>query len=132
MSCVSSGTQIRNSPAVVKSGGSGLGAYVLNYIDVWYETLTLDDVSMDKLRFMYYYYGYHVNRVFRGDIELHTRKVFDFIKTSGAKVRGGITADASRKLAAIFDHGVTIYHGPSGYMEIGAASMFENNEVDNT
>ena len=125
-------TQIRNSPAVVKSGGSGLGAYVLNYIDVWYETLKLDDVSMDKLRFMYYYYGYHVNRVFRGDIELHTRKVFDFIKTSGAKVRGSITADASRKLAAIFDKGVTIYHGTSGYMEIGAASMFENDEVDNT
>ena len=124
--------QIRNSPAVVKSGGSGLGAYVLNYIDVWYETLKLDDVSMDKLRFMYYYYGYHVNRVFRGDIELHTRKVFDFIKTSGAKVRGSITADASRKLAAIFDKGVTIYHGTSGYMEIGAASMFENDEVDNT
>ena len=125
-------TQIRNSPAVVKSGGSGLGAYILNYIDVWYETLKLDDVSMDKLRFMYYYYGYHVNRVFRGDIELHTRKVFDFIKTSGAKVRGSITADASRKLAAIFDKGVTIYHGTSGYMEIGAASMFENDEVDNT
>lgn len=123
-------TQIKNSPCNIKSGGSGLGAYLCDYLDVLYVTLKLDDVSMEKLRFMYYYYGYHVNRMFRGDIELHTRKVFDFIKTSGAKVRGDITADASRKLAAIFDHGVTIYHGPSGYMEIGAASMYENDEVN--
>ena len=122
--------QIRNSPCNIKSGGSGLGAYLCDYLDVLYVTLKLDDVSMEKLRFMYYYYGYHVNRMFRGDIELHTRKVFDFIKTSGAKVRGSITADAARKLAAIFDKGVTIYHGTSGYMEIGAASMFENDEVN--
>ena len=59
--------QIKNSPATVKSGGSGLGAYVLDFIDVWYMTLKLDDVSMEKLRFMYYWYGYHVNRMERLD-----------------------------------------------------------------
>lgn len=124
-------TQIKNSPATVKSGGSGLGAYVLNYIDVWYETLKLDDVSMEKLRYMYYWFGYHVNRTMKGDIELHTRKVFDYIKTNGAKVRGGIPTDVSKEIAGIFDRGVTIYHGQNGYMEIAASGgLYENDEVE--
>jgi hypothetical protein len=123
-------TQIKNSPAVVKSGGSGLGAYVLNYIDVWYETMKLDDVSMEKLRFMYYWYGYHVNRMMKGDVELYTRRIFDFIKTSGAKVRGELTAGAAKQIAAIFDRGVTIYHGKNGYVEIGQGQLINNDEVE--
>ena len=122
--------QIKNSPATVKSGGSGLGAYVLDFIDVWYMTLKLDDVSMEKLRFMYYWYGYHVNRMERGDVELYTRRIFDFIKTSGAKVRGELTAGAAKQIAAIFDHGVTIYHGKNGYVEIGQGQLINNDEVE--
>ena len=122
--------QIKNSPAVVKSGGSGLGAYVLDFIDVWYMTLKLDDVSMDKLRFMYYWYGYHVNRMMKGDVELYTRRIFDFIKTSGAKVRGELTAGAAKQIAAIFDRGVTIYHGKNGYVEIGQGQLINNDEVE--
>lgn len=122
--------QIKNSPATVKSGGSGLGAYVLDFIDVWYMTLKLDDVSMEKLRFMYYWYGYHVNRMEKGDVELYTRRVFDFIKTSGAKIRGELTAGAAKQIAAIFDRGVTIYHGKNGYLEIGQGQMINNDEVE--
>ena len=121
--------QIRNSPATVKSGGSGLGAYVLNFIDVWYMTLKMDDQSMEKLRFMYYWFGYHVNRTFKGDIDLHTRTKFDFIKTSRAKVKGDLTAGAAKQIGAIFDQGVTIYHGPEGYALIGTGDMVSNDEV---
>ena len=122
--------QIRNSPATVKSGGSGLGAYVLNFIDVWYMTLKMDDQSMEKLRFMYYWFGYHVNRTFKGDIDLHTRTKFDFIKTSRAKVKGDLTAGAAKQIGAIFDQGVTIYHGPEGYALIGTGDMVSNDEVE--
>ena len=121
--------QIRNSPATVKSGGSGLGAYVLNFIDVWYMTLKMDDQSMEKLRFMYYWFGYHVNRTFKGDIDLHTRTKFDFIKTSRAKVKGDLTAGAAKQIRAIFDQGVTIYHGAAGYALIGTGNMVSNDEV---
>ena len=121
--------QIRNSPATVKSGGSGLGAYVLNFIDVWYMTLKMDDQSMEKLRFMYYWFGYHVNRTFKGDIDLHTRTKFDFIKTSRAKVKGDLTAGAAKQIGAIFDQGVTIYHGAAGYALIGTGNMVSNDEV---
>jgi hypothetical protein len=79
---------------------------------------------------MYYWYGYHVNRMEKGDIELYTRRIFDFIKTSGAKVRGELTAGAAKQIAAIFDRGVTIYHGQNGYLEIGQGQMINNDEVE--
>ena len=121
---------IKNSPCVVKSGGSGLGAYVRNLTDVFYNTLKLDDVSMEKLRFMYYWYGYHVNRTFMGSIDLHTRTKFDFIKTNGAKIRGALTAGAAQQIAGIFDNGVTIFHGMDGYDMIGSGTMLENDEYE--
>ena len=122
--------QIKNSPCNVKSGGSGLGATMVHNIDFFYITLKMDDQSMEKLRFMYYWYGYHVNRTFKGDIDLHTRTKFDFIKTSRAKVKGDLTAGAAKQIGAIFDQGVTIYHGPDGYMRIGRGQMYENDEVE--
>ena len=120
---------IKNSPCNVKSGGSGLGAYVKGLTDVFYITLKMDDQSMEKLRFMYYWYGYHVNRMFKGTVDLHTRSKFDYIKTSGAKIRGSLTAGAARQIAAIFDSGVTIYHGADGYLLIGTGDMKENDEI---
>ena len=120
---------IKNSPCVVKSGGSGLGAYITSLIDVFYITLKMDDVSMERLRFMYYWYGYRVNRTFKGTVNVHSRSKFDFVKTNGAKIRGNLTAGASREIAAVFDKGVTIYHGVQGYEIIGDGQMHENDEV---
>ena len=119
---------IRNSPANVKSGGSGLAAYLANKIGPWYVTMKMDDQSFDKLRQMYYWFGYIVNRTFKGTIDLSTRKVFDFIKTNGAKVRGDLTAGAAQQIAEIFDKGVAIYHGDTGYDKIGASALYNNDE----
>jgi len=119
---------IRNSPANVKSGGSGLAAYIAEKTGAWYVTMKMDDQSFDKLRQMYYWFGYIVNRTFKGTIDLSTRKVFDFIKTNGAKVRGDLTAGAAQQIAEIFDKGVSIYHGDSGYDKIGASALYNNDE----
>ena len=121
--------QIKNSPCNVKSGGSGLGATMVHNVDFFYITLKIDEQSMEKLRYMYYWFGYHVNRTFKGIIDLETREVFDFIKTSGAKVKGDISAGEAKQLAAIFDKGVTIYHGKDGYAKIGDGTMWNNDEV---
>jgi len=121
--------QIKNSPCVVKSTGSGLGAAIEGMVTMEYLTLKMDNQSMEKLRFMYYWFGYHVNRTFKGDIDLHTRTKFDFIKTSRAKVKGDLTAGAAKQIGAIFDAGVTIYHGPEGYALIGTGDMVSNDEV---
>ena len=123
-------TQIKNSPCVIKSTGTGYTNTYLGLIDCYYATLKMDDQSMEKLRFMYYWFGYHVNRTFKGDINLHTRSKFDFIKTSGAKVKGDLTAGAAREIGGIFDKGVTIYHGPEGYALIGSGDMVANDEVN--
>ena len=123
-------TQIKNSPCVVKSTGSGLTNIYWGLLDAYYVTLKMDDQSMEKLRFMYYWFGYHVNRTFKGDIDLHTRTKFDFIKTSRAKVKGDLTAGAAKQIGAIFDAGVTIYHGPEGYALIGTGDMVSNDEVE--
>lgn len=120
---------IKNSPCVVKSGGSGLGATMSWLTDVEYVTLKMDDRSMEKLRFMYYWYGYHVNRMFKGTVDLHIRSKFDYIKTNGAKIKGSLSAGAARQIAAIFDNGVTIYHGADGYILIGTGDMKENDEI---
>ena len=122
--------QIRNSPCNVKSTGSGYTNISWGLLDAHYVTLKMDDQSMEKLRFMYYWFGYHVNRTFKGDIDLHTRTKFDFIKTSRAKVKGDLTAGAAKQIGAIFDAGVTIYHGPEGYALIGTGDMVSNDEVE--
>lgn len=119
---------VKNSPCSVKSGGSGLGAYVTGLIDVNYITLKIDDVSYEKLRNMYYWYGYQIKRMFRGTVDLHTRSKFDYLKTNGAKVRGSLSAGAAKQIAGIFDAGVTIYHGETGYSMIGSGEMKENDE----
>lgn len=121
--------QIKNSPCVVKSTGTGFTNAYLGLIDCYYATLKMDDQSLEKLRFMYYWFGYHVNRTFKGSIDLHTRTKFDFIKTSGAKVKGDLTAGAAKEIGSIFDRGVTIYHGPEGYALIGSGDMVANDEV---
>ena len=121
--------QIKNSPCNVKSGGSGLGAVMIHAVDFFYITLKMDEQSMEKLRFMYYWFGYHVNRTFKGVVDLHTRSKFDFIKTNGAKVKGDLTGGAAKQIEAIFDSGVTIYHGAAGYALIGTGVMVENDEV---
>lgn len=119
---------VKNSPCAVKSGGSGLGAYVTGLIDVKYITLKIDDVSFEKLRNMYYWYGYQIRRMFKGTLDLHTRSKFDYLKTNGAKVRGSLSAGAAKQIAGIFDAGVTIYHGETGYNTIGSGEMSENDE----
>ena len=121
--------QIKNSPCNVKSTGSGYTNISWGLLDAHYVTLKMDEQSMEKLRFMYYWYGYHVNRMFKGVVDLETREVFDFIKTNGAKVKGDLTADAAKQIGAIFDQGVTIYHSPEGYALIGTGDMVSNDEV---
>ena len=119
---------IKNSPCTVVSGGSGLGAYIKDYIDIHYQVMKLDTVSLEKLRTQYYYFGYNVNMVDSGTVSTKTRKYFDYIETRGAKIRGDLNAEEASQIAAIFDKGVRIYHDPQGYVMIGAGMSMENAE----
>ena len=117
---------IKNSPCNVKSTGSGMTAATEGLVSLEYITLKMDEQSMEKLRQMYYWYGYHVNRMIKGTISLHTRSKFDYIKTNGAKVKGTIPSSAAKQLSEIFDRGVSIFHS---YDNIGVSTLYENDEV---
>ena len=117
---------IKNSPCNVKSTGSGMTAATEGLVSLEYITLKMDEQSMEKLRQMYYWYGYHVNRMIKGNISLHTRSRFDYIKTNGAKVRGMIASSAAKQLSEIFDRGVSVFHS---YDSIGDSTLYENDEV---
>lgn len=124
-------TTLKNSPCNVKAGGSGLGAYVRKLTDPYYITLVMDDQAMERLRTMYYWFGYSVNRTFKGALTLKTRKRFDFIKTNGNRVKGTVTAEAAQIISGIFDRGVTIYHISSltDFQQVGDGTMYDNDEV---
>ena len=117
---------IKNSPCNVKSTGSGMTAATEGLVSLEYITLKMDEQSMEKLRQMYYWYGYHVNRMIKGSISLHTRSKFDYIKTNGGKVKGTIPSSAAKQLSEIFDRGVSVFHD---YNSIGVSTLYENDEV---
>lgn len=123
---------IRNSPSVVKSGGSGLAAIMKDdLVDIFYTTLKIDSKSYDALKTQYHYYGYFIRKMVPGDVKskMSTRKYFNFVETKGARVSGNLNAADSQQIAAILDRGVTIYHGTDGYAQIGTGMALENYEV---
>ena len=119
---------IKNSPCTVVTTGSGLTGVAKGYSDLYYITLRLEDVSYNKLRTQYYYYGYNVNMVIPGIINTKVRKYFDYIETRGARIKGNVNAEEAQGIAAAFDRGVRIYHGSDGYKRIGAGMSLENPE----
>ena len=105
-----------------------MAAVIDNQISLYYVVNKLDDVSLEKLRTQYYYYGYNVNMVIPGTIDTKIRKYFDYIETRGARIRGDVNAEEAQGIAAAFDRGVRIYHGAEGYQRIGAGMSLENPE----
>ena len=55
-------------------------------------------------------YGYKVNEV--KVPEIMSRPMWNFVKTIGCVVLGGIDAEDRRKIGAIFDKGITLWHAP--------------------
>lgn len=119
---------IKNSPCVVVATGAGFGAAETRLINIYLMVLRLEDVSYNKLRTQYYYYGYNINMVIPGTIDTKIRKYFDYIETRGARIRGDVNAEEAQDIAAAFDRGVRIYHGYEGYQRIGAGMSLENPE----
>lgn len=55
-------------------------------------------------------YGYQTNEV--KVPELMSRQMWNYVKTVGCVVLGGIDAEDRRKIGAIFDKGITLWHAP--------------------
>ena len=55
-------------------------------------------------------YGYQTNEV--KTPELMSRSMWNFVKTVGCVILGGIDAEDRRRIGAIFDKGITFWHAP--------------------
>ena len=55
-------------------------------------------------------YGYQTNEV--KTPALHSRDLWNFVRTVGCVILGGIDANDRRKIGAIFDKGITLWHDP--------------------
>lgn len=55
-------------------------------------------------------YGYQTNEV--KTPELMSRQMWNYVKTVGCVILGGIDAEDRRKIGAIFDKGITLWHAP--------------------
>ena len=55
-------------------------------------------------------YGYQTNEV--KTPELMSRSMWNYVKTVGCVILGGIDADDRRRIGAIFDKGITLWHAP--------------------
>lgn len=55
-------------------------------------------------------YGYQTNEVKQP--ELTSRQMWNYVKTVGCVILGGIDAEDRRKIGAIFDKGITLWHAP--------------------
>lgn len=104
---------IKNQTAGVLSSGSGVGLSYARAQAMKVVRTRADDTTMemffDKIR----YEGYNIRRYMTPD--LRSRRVFNYIATMGAVVRGDMPEDIRSQLQGIFDGGVTIWHDSYDY-----------------
>lgn len=74
-------------------------------------------------------YGYQTNEV--KVPELMSRIMWNYVKTVGCVVLGGIDANDRRKIGAIFDKGITLWHAPDIMYryDLAAGNIVQNKDV---
>ena len=102
-------TKIRNSPNNLLKVGTGSMLTNSDTIAFYIVEMVADDNTMNNAYDMYFKYGYMVNRYDKPDVR--SRKYFDYILTNGCVIEGSLNTVIKQELAAIYDSGITIFHG---------------------
>ena len=92
---------------LIASGDARISYYDKTFRLVFVITKTDDEVSNRYFK-QFTMYGYDVGIV--QDINLRSRKHFNYIKTAGAIISGSINNTIKEKIAKILDGGTTIWH----------------------
>lgn len=101
------GNSVHNVPS-----GNLLGVWGELGVAIHQKHVTLEDAK--RIDSFFDRYGYEVDRI--EPLSWKRRTNYDYIKTRGCNVTGVIPADDKRKLNALFDAGITIWHS---YQEYG-------------
>lgn len=91
-------------------GNVGGGSSNFGFVTPWFQMVNFSvSAVMAKCIDDYFeMYGYSTNSLKTPN--LNSRSTWNFVKTNGASFKGSIMLDDMRKLQAIFDRGVTIWH----------------------
>ena len=100
------GNSVHNVPS-----GNLLGVWEELGVAIHQKHVTLEDAK--RIDSFFDRYGYEVDRV--EALSWKRRENYDFIKTRGCNVTGVIPVDDKRKLNALFDSGITIWHSWQEY-----------------
>lgn len=86
---------------------------------------TVREQFRDKCFEYFYHYGYKCN-TFKTP-NLRSRYYFNYIKTTGANIKGNLTSDQKAVLREIYDNGITIFH----YRDASTFKGINNFEYEN-
>lgn len=70
--------------------------------------MSINPIYAKRLDDYFSMFGYLVNEV--KDVELHSRKNWNYIKTVGANITGNCPKDSLLKIKSIFNRGITLWH----------------------
>ena len=70
--------------------------------------MSINPIYAKRLDDYFSMFGYLVNEV--KDVELHSRKNWNYIKTVGANITGNCPKDSLLKIKSIFNWGITLWH----------------------
>lgn len=96
-------------PSLAKMGANTYFDYGNRLTGIWIIKKQITAEYRKKLTDYFKAYGYKVNELKLPNIK--TRESFNYVQTVGANIKGNIPNDDLFKLKAIFDNGVTIWHG---------------------
>lgn len=103
----------QRKPNIMTSPASGqllnkcdAGGAWLEYKSISYEQAALIDKYFD-------HYGYQVSRI--GTPQWNSRSVVNYVKTVGCQVYGTIPTIYQNQLSAMFNNGLTVFHGAGNY-----------------
>lgn len=101
--------QIRNEPTSVANIGDGIQSLIMHMNNYVYVTLQVDDINWERAYLNFKKYGYIVNEFEKPNTS--SRKYFNYILTNGAIIKGNIPQAIKDEISAIYDAGITIFHG---------------------
>lgn len=99
---------IRNKPSTMLISGNGASAIQYDMLVNRFMLCKCDDINYNYYADVFHKYGYAINAPL--DINLKSRKYFNYIKTNGAIVEGALNNSIKGELISIFDNGTTIWH----------------------
>ena len=106
-------TAAQRKPNIMTSPASGQLLNVCDAGGAWLEYKAITSEQAALIDNYFDHYGYQVSRI--GTPQWTSRNIVNYIKTSGCQVYGTIPTIYQNQLSAMFDNGLTVFHGAGNF-----------------